>query len=440
MKLLVGFLTVTLVLSSVAGAAVPADGGAVHRVDGAPDSPPRSISTPPNETNVLMLDADAVNRTNYSQPRANLSAALVLRNERLDNRFGTLRTEEELGEIDDEQRRKAHIQRTMTEVEIRTDELRSAEREALRRHGEGEIGTTELLIRLARIDAAADQLAANVTSLQRAGADIEDFDVDRRSKVARIELRTLRGPVRDEVGDVIRGDAPATRIYVETADDGFVISTITDDEYVREAYDGTRRPDDPNRRIDIDELEAVMEEHYPSFMDRGSFRTSSPQSQSSDVFIGEVSSRRTHLTAFVDRGDSGTVFKEEQRVALNRTPEAEPVSETQDGLDLEVYPSYPGGPMKIQLNDSETGDPVRANVTASSADVIGRTNEAGSLWVVAPRENVTIRAIKIAPGINSVVSAEVTPAVPREATNESENGSDDAEEAVRVSPSTIRRR
>ncbi|WP_143423152.1 DUF7096 domain-containing protein [Halegenticoccus soli] len=454
MRLLPVLVVGLLLASSAAGAALSPDGGAgsgygaesvqVHRLGpsattGAEVETVSGSASSDNMTSVLTLDAGAVERTNFSRPNANLSAALSLREDRLNNRFGALRTRTELNATADEQRRKAIIQRAMTEVEIRADELRAAEQEALRRHGAGQLSTADLLVTLARIDATAEQLSANATMLKAEAEDIAEFDVDRRADIVRIELRALQGPIRDRVGDVLRGDGPPTRIYVETGDDALVLSTIVDGEYVREAYDRTRRPQDAQRRIDIAELEDVMERHYPDLMRRGSFSTSSTQSQASDVFVGEVSYRRGQLTAFVHRGNDGTVFKEEQRIALNRTPPVRPLNRTRANLDLTVYPSYPGGPMKVQLNESRTGDPVSTGISVyrpnrrSVPDSVGRTDADGTLWMISPRGNFSVQAIRDP----SVVSVQVVPLEPNRVVNETENGTEngtDAGDSLRVEP------
>jgi hypothetical protein len=235
--------------------------------------------------------------------------------------------------------------------------------------------------------------------------------------VLRLELQTLRGPVRERVGETVRGDAPPTRVYVQTADDGVVLSAVVDDEYVREVYDGSRRDGSSGSRIAVDRIGDILQDSYPIIYDRanGMFSTLQDQRQASPTFGTQMRYANGEVVAYIDRG-SAQVFREVQSVQLNQSPPTDPRRVTQSNLELNVYPSYEGGPMLVEVVDARSGDPVRADVTFTTGDgetrLIGTADDDGRLWAVMPNESVRVRAIHPDRSYE-IASVMVSPADPR---------------------------
>lgn len=359
------------------------------------------------------MTIDGSERSNATFAAANASATLTLRSERLEGRFERDRTAERIDGLNDTQEKRRFVRFAVTRINVRTDELRTAERRAFRRHSDGEITTRELLVRLARIDAEARQLSANLTMIDRRADEIEGFnDIQSRIGVIRIGLLSLQGPVRERVGDVVRGNADSTRVYAETSGTGVVLATVEDGSYVREAYDADRRATDAGSKISVGELPRTLRQNYPIWMDRSgeNYNTVYGQ-QASDTFIVRMSYDNARLTTFVDRGNE-RAYKEHQRIRLNETSPVETANSTQAGLQLAVHSAYPGGPMLVRLTDADDGDPVAANVTFTDGDgrthLVGRTDADGERWTVTPNETVTARAIRG----NDVVSVRVSPTDP----------------------------
>ena len=325
-----------------------------------------SVDAAQNRTlaNVLTLAPGDIERTNFSQSGANASAALSLRDVRLSRQLNAQRTETRLADLESDTEKQAYIRRALTEVEIRMNELRQTEREAFRRHSTGEFSTTELVTELARVDTVSRQLAQNATRLADASEDIEGFSVQTRVDAIRLELRTLQGPVRAHAAAVIRGDSSPTRVYVHTTPEGVVLSTIQERTFVREVYDGARRLTGTNA-VTGEEIEPLMSERYPSLTQRG--RISAQTAREGDIWVAVVPHRRGSLTAYIDKTDPGSIFREERSLVLNQTPPSESVNETRVGLRITVHPSYPGGPMLVAVEDAQTGDPVRADVSLITA-------------------------------------------------------------------------
>jgi hypothetical protein len=431
-------LAALLLVSSVAGAA-SLPGLAASTPDVAVTS---SVELAQNrtQTNVLTLTESNVQRTNFTQPGSNASAALAIRETRLSRQLNAERTEAKLAELDTDAERQAYIRRALTEVEIRTSELRQEERTAFREHSTGERSTTALASDLARIDTAAAQLSQNASRLAAAAEEIEGFTVQSRVGAVRLELRTLQGPVRGHVADVLRGGAEPSRIYVNTAADGVVLTSITDDTYVREVYDGSRRLTTSDSQITIEDIEPLMLDSYPVLMKRGG-NLQATSVRESDIWLTKVPYRRGNLTAFIDKDVPGSVFKEEQTYRLNRTPPTEQLNSSRVGLQLSVYPSYPGGPMLVTVENARTGDPVRADVSlispprSNSEPVqVGTTNNSGALWVVSPKENFTVQAIKV--GTQSVVDMRVEPVEPDPVSRENNSNSTAGGSASLAAPAT----
>ena len=422
-------LAVLLLVSSVAGAA-SLPGLAASPPDSDSVSSTLDVAQNRTLTNVLTLTQSSVERTNFTQPGPNASAALSVRDTRLSRQLNAERTETKLAAFDSAAEKQAYVRRALTEVEIRTSELRQEEREAFRRHSTGELSSTELVIQLARIDTAAEQLSQNASRLGRAAERIEGFSVQTRVDAVKLNLRTLQGPVRDHAADVVRGTDAPSRIYASTTADGVVLTTIAQDTYVREVYDGSRRIASSDSQITREDIEPLMRQSYPGLMKRGDLQARS--ARESDIWVTEIPYRRGNLTALVDKDSPGRVFKEEQHLRLNRTPPTQQLNSSRVGLQLSVYPSYSGGPMLVTVENARTGDPVRADVSlitppqSNTEPVqVGTTNSSGALWVVSPRENFTVQAIKV--GTQSVVDMRVDPVEPRQVGVENNSTGDDSE-------------
>lgn len=410
-------LTVVL-LSSVAGAvslpglaASPSsvDATALSTVDGVSTVDVAKNRTQPK---VLTLTESTPQRTNFTQPGANLSAALEIRDTRLSRQLSTGRTEQALAALETDAERQAYVRRALTEVEIRTSELQQEQRAAFSRHSTGQLSSAGLAIQLARIDTAAEQLSANASRLGEATESIDGFSVQTRIDAIQLELQTLQGPMREHTGDAVRGAVDPTRIYISTTADGVSFSTITGDTYVREVYDGSQRIPPSNSQLTPSESDALIKQSYPAYRVYQQVSV-----RESDIWLSTMPSRRTNLTAFLDKDSPGRVFKEDRTTFLNRTPPTVPTNTTRARLRLTVYPSYPGGPMLVTVENSLTGEPVRADVSlitppqSNTEPVkVGTTNSTGALWTVSPKKNFTVQANKI--GTQSFVDIRIAPIEP----------------------------
>ncbi|WP_224270341.1 DUF7096 domain-containing protein [Haloprofundus salinisoli] len=397
-----------LLISSVGGVAVATPPAAESSTSLATEPEP-SLAEIDNETSVLMLDEDDSNAA-FGASSANLSASLAVRETRVRSDLGTRTTEQRFAAMENENERRKAVLRALTELEIRVDDLRSEERAALAAHTDGEITAAQLLVRLAHVHTEAAELRANATMLARTADGIDGFSIDGRVGSVQLELQTMRGPIRERAAAALRGGAHPVRTYVQTTANGVVLSMIDDGVYVREVYDASKRTSGASGRITVGELPDVMERAYPAIMQRGEFNSPTGV-QASNIFVGKVRYAGGDLTAYVDRGHDGRVFREIQRIRLDNVHVAQSTNGTRSGLELRVNPTYAGGPLRIELVNAATGDPVQGNISIGRPEsneqptFLGRTNADGVLWTTAPDDGFVVQAIRG----NSFVSIELTP-------------------------------
>ncbi|MFA9515664.1 hypothetical protein ACERIT_00330 [Halopenitus sp. H-Gu1] len=272
------------------------------------------------------------------------------------------------------------------EAAVRDAETRLYERqqEAIDAHARGELSDRELFVELAEISATAEVLRMRLDALSVLAAETSGVTLETESLAFRLSV--YEGPVRSYALETIRGGETPDRIYVETADDVVILAAIDDDEYLREVYRGDRW--DRNAAGGPDESEQALERTlsaYPRVDER---------SLSADTLGTEGLTRVNvpfeggRLRTFVSGGD-GDVFIEHQRRELESFSDAHTRTSTQDGIELIVERTYPGGPVRVTATDLETGDPVSsATVTVAAGGddsvEVGSTNGEGQLWILSP--------------------------------------------------------
>jgi hypothetical protein len=306
-------------------------------------------------------------------------------------------------DTEDDGVRQAHVSESLRDLERETDTLRERRQDAIEAYNRGAISTQTFLVELATIAATADALEARVNTLRMAAADIEGWtDSEKRRVRSRIEstryqLRSLGGPVSDRAVAAIRGSEPTTRIFVTTGPQGYELTTIDNGTYIREAYRGAVRENDPSVPVEEAESELidVFRQSYPVLTER--WGEPSGEGSGTTFVLSTGMAGEGNVTAFVD-SSSKRVFKEYQYHDLESFPAARTTSTVQSGLNLTINQSYPGGPIKVNVTDADTGDPVNATVTLSqngaAGQSVGRTGDDGVLWTLSPRGSYTVYAVE----------------------------------------------
>jgi len=357
---------------------------------------------------VLSIPRDQSSRSVVSRQSVDLGQAVDFGVNATSMRLETESTVERISSVERSDQRQRLLLGELNRIEQQVITLNGDQRSAIEAYGDGRISPRTLLVRLASVSARASALEDRRQRLGQLAERTEGFSYSsQRVESLRRELDTLTGPVRTYAISTIRGDVPPGRFYVETGPESVVLSTITEDAYVREAYRGDLRNQDENRISPQDAVNATAR-GYPEIWQR---KTDYTVLGAGDNYLVRVPYDTGILSAFVDSG-SGEVFKEFQRRSLNRSIVNQTQSKTQNGLRLAVSRSYPGSPLYVNLTDADTGEPVEANVTIGPAEndstLIGRTDAAGELWTVTPDYRFTIFAIRG----NSFVFVTVDPTDP----------------------------
>ncbi|ELZ87429.1 hypothetical protein C453_03724 [Haloferax elongans ATCC BAA-1513] len=417
MKALPLVLALVLVASPVIGAAGPGTGDLADTSNGT-----TQVQTSSNGTvRVLDIPDSSVVRSTVDAQHVDLGPSIDFAGLRAGSQIQTLSSLERIESASDEGVRQQLILGEINQIEQRAIALQSAQQNAIEAYNSEDIAARELLVELARIDAEARELNERRVELREAAAQTPDFSVDPgRLAALERELDTFTGPVRKHAAAVLTGNEPSMRFFVRTSADGLVLSVISDNTYIREAYRSDLRDRDQSGVTPTQALDKVAE-NYPLVWNSRATQNGADVVGAGNSYLVRVNHGRGQLFAYVDSG-SAEVFKEAQIRPLDTVSNGTVATEVKDGLRLSANRTYPGGPLRIQLNETETGDSVDANVTlgleaSRESTLLGRTGSDGAIWTVSPASRFTITVIRG----NAAVVLTVSPTpVPQLATNETQ--------------------
>ncbi|WP_313691534.1 DUF7096 domain-containing protein [Halorarum halobium] len=411
-------LTLLLVCAAAAGAAGTGGPGAVEATTPtAEQAPPEPVPTAvtavangtdvTNRTHVLSIPSENVTNARIDEARIDAGLAVGVEVNTSAERMETIALRQRITAAETNDERQRRVLDGMNELEKRVVTLRTEHRTAIEGYASGELGTRELLAELARIKAESDALERRLAVLEELASETEGstLDSDRIPALA-FQLRAFDGPVRDRALQASSGEAPPTRIYVAASEDGVVLSTVIDGQYVREVYRGDLRSLQSGT---VAMAENVTARSYPAIW---AASTNPSGTGSGSTHIVDVPYATGNLTAFVD-GGSERVFKEYQRIRLANVTGGEVRERTID-LTVRVNRTYAGGPLRIEVLDPGTGDPIDASVRIAAGNEgsvdVGTTGEDGVLWTVAPRGTFVVTAIQ--EGSNDLSTVEITSTEP----------------------------
>jgi hypothetical protein len=362
----------------------------------------------------------APNRSTIRAATIDVGPALGFATNATDQRLKALETVERVRSAPNEVERQRRLLGAINEIEQEAVTLRSRQREAIDRFANGESDAADLLIALARLDARASALDDRRRRLAALARNSEELSLDSgRLATLGADLETFTGPVRTRTVQALRGDVAPTRVFVAAAGGSVVLTTVTEDAYLREAYRGDLRSPGGGSVV-LDDALNVTADAYPVIW---ATRSDVDGVGSGGTFVLDVPHPRGDLTAFVD-SSSRRVFKEFQRRPIDSAVGGETVSSTKDGLRLTVNRTFPGGPLRIELVDVETGDPVDLTVTVGPPNgesvTIGRTGPDGVVWTLAPDSRVAVTAVEDP----RVVIVELSPGPVPAVTDPGRTGSD----------------
>ncbi|WP_277553714.1 DUF7096 domain-containing protein [Halobaculum limi] len=414
-------LAALLVCAAVGASALPAADRGASSLDAAATATPAATTATANATSSLnetgtirilslgangsvaagidVVSIDAGTATSFG---ANASAA----------RIRTIALRERITDANTSDERQKRILDGLNEVEKDLITLHTRQREALAAYASGDLTAKELLVELGRIRATASVLTDRVELMGQLAADTDEFTLDdNRVFPLLYDLRTFDGPVRSRTVAALNGEERAsTRVYVAATAESVTLSTIDDGQYVREAFRGDLRERDGSG-INEEVAQNVTAQSYPEIW--AATGGSISGQGSGGTFQFDLRYPNGTLTAFVG-GGSEQVFLEHHRMDLDGVETGAAATRTLD-LTVHVNRTFPGGPLRINVTEPNSDDPVNAVVKVgregSESPEIGTTGDDGVLWTVSPRGEFVVTVIEV--GSTDISTIRVTPTEPQ---------------------------
>lgn len=306
----------------------------------------------------------------------------------LDSRYEEYRLDARLGSAGSDTERQEVVRDEVDRLSESVTQLRERERTAYTEYYRGERTERELLADLAVIHTEATTLGEAVATLENHVTATDGDSLDAELEAMEVETLTMQGPVREHVADVVRGEEAPTRVYVEADGDGVVLALTDGGQFDREAHRlDNRDPSGDAEYASLSQSEDRIAELYPSVF---------PDARWSYSEIGYGTHRgvgnhdQGTLTVYLDTA-TGDVYREDQRLQLDRTETATVDRETNESVEMTISQTVPGGPASVQLADAETSAPLSGSVELDDRP-LGETDDDGVVWFVAPRDSVTITA------------------------------------------------
>lgn len=380
----------------------PIDGGVLNVAEPERSDLTQQLQTsgpelrPPSEiqTRTLANEPEAVNRYELDREHVDLGPAVAFDTRRTAGTIENDAVEVRIENADPNGETQRQVLDELNTIEQAIVTLEERQQRAVAQYNTGEINSHEFLVTLVRIQADAVLLETRLEAIT-SGAEEGGYTVNaNRRQEIQSSLELFSGPVRDYAEEILYGDRDPDRIYVETTEQGIVLSAIDETTYQREVLRADRR-EPSGGTISLEDAEAIVETNYPEVFNQS---TTVRVSGSESIVRVTVVYDGGELVAFVD-GGSEQVFKEHRSAELSGVVASDERSRTQSGLDVRVRQTYVGGPFEVAVVDADDGSPVAdATVTvgqgSEESDVIGTTNEDGIVHGIEPRGSYTVSVLR----------------------------------------------
>jgi hypothetical protein len=372
--------------------AVPASVVAVPSTAAPPSHPATDAAASPpattdNTTARIVLPNYRVQQATFETVTVGMGATLQsgADDARSEHRRVAVEREFEAAESVSEQR--SAVDGALIRLEARSDALVERERATLRAYADGNITTETVVRRFARIDARAREIEATLSLLTSLTRRIPTRDFQSRITAVQGEVEPLRGPVRQRVGQSLAGERGTTRVHVVASGTGVVLSTLSDGQYVREATDWWQRNATGERRLEttVDALNRAGDLYPWVVTQRGSNRV---DWRGTGIWRFTATHSQGSLVSYID-ASTRDAFRETQRLRVDDMPTTMVLAETGNGLRVELQRTYPGGPLRVLVEDAATDAVVNAKVTVDGHE-LGRIGADGLVVTLEPRPPYTV--------------------------------------------------
>lgn len=347
-------------------------------------------------------------RTGFATQSADVGTALAVQRRAAGAELDRYALAAEFGATETDEARTTLLFEAATDVEIRLASLREEERQLRADYANRSIDAETYLTRLAHLDARAAALRSRLEAIRAHADEIPRFSMDGRIQRLESGLFGLEGPVRDRVLATKAGEAGPTRLYVRVSGEGVVLSTIDGHRFLREAYRQDSLDPENVGGTSFSEAVDITERLYAPFAYNQSLTVRNELvGPESGIYLFTMELRTGLVTAYLD-GATGGVFFEVQERRIDQLDPPAGATGVANGTRLVANRSYPGGPMRLTVTDTEVDGPTPATVYVAGHPL--ETGPDGVVWTLAPPEPVEVTAVR--PGGNVTISVRPLPVTP----------------------------
>ena len=339
--------------------------------------------------------SDEVTREAYTTGGFDLAASAAADAEAL---RGSYREQVFTERFEAAQNRDAVLERFLTNLTGRLDELDGDHAELIAQFGAGERSATELLRGLVRATAAANAEARLADTIESAATEanvelpesFEDVAITSQREIPALESPVTEAIATGQVG-------PGRSVYAQATSDALVLA-MAGDTHIRQAtLRGERDPSGANQFAQQDGSANVnaLERADILYADAVGYNFGPPIGGATDVYrLFNGDSGFGSFRAYID-GATTNVFHEVHTVDSPAALETigtnlSNTTGTGGGLELTVETTEPTGPMLVSVTDG--GQPVGAARLAVDTQFVGTTDADGEHWVTQPLGTFEVRA------------------------------------------------
>ncbi len=348
---------------------------------------------PPGFNNTAyQLSIGTPDRSGTDTPSLSLSTALEMDRNDLETQKRMNTLDERLSNVKSSGEKKQILSWFKANISVRLSALQTEERTTSQRFNSQAIGTDEYINDLAMIEVKANNIEDAVKRMKSAA---------KRENVVRFQpyewqyltkLIPLRSKIREAAVESFHYGTSSEKIYVATTSNGVALSSIISNQYIRDVYRSDYRNTSLINQMTSREANNITIHEYP-WSTNNKNKISSPTkfvydkaAQTKIIYPQGV------IEAYLDTGTK-KIYREIQYKSLtgdNHAPYGASVENNSTNLHLVVNRTYSGGPLRINLTDSE-GDPVNGHIEIGETE-LGDTGPTGTIYTISPSREFTVTA------------------------------------------------
>lgn len=364
---------------------------------------PRAVGAPSDlAAQVTILGLDGPVRTNVTTPSIDVATAVAAQRAVARSELSVRSIEVAFERAADEQSRRELLLEAATDVEIATSSLRSDQRNLRESYVSGDVSTATFLRREAVHEVRARQLLRELETIRSLAEPVPRLSMRSRVRSLEAGLTGFDGPLTTRATDSITGGGPSSELYVSSSANGTAFAAVSDTEYVRQGFRSDRWVPDSTTGLTLDAIETRAGEIYPVAFNSSQTTSRGIQVVGAGIYRVEIGYEGGSIVAYLD-GDTRDVFYEVHRQPLDLVEAGPAVEATDNGTRLTVNRTFRGGPLRVAVVDSSTGEPVEATVTVGGSTVT--TGQDGVAWTVMPADQAQVTATTASGRTSLVVGA-----------------------------------